>query len=72
MTKDLPKENKNKKFNWHKLLKVLAGVGVSVGLVGAGFGLNFAIRPEKQEDGTEKTVRNPDDEAVLYCQGPAS
>ena len=56
MTKDLPKENKNKKFDWHKLLKVLAGVGVSVGLVGAGFGLNFAIRPEKQEDGTEKTI----------------
>ena len=56
MTKDLPKENKNKKFDWRKLLKVFAGVGVSVGLVGAGFGLNFAVRPEKQEDGTEKTV----------------
>lgn len=55
----LPTQNKNEKtekFSWRSLLKVLAGVGISIGLVGAGFGLNFVIRPETGEDGKEKTV----------------
>ena len=55
----LPTEDKNEKtekFSWRSLLKVLAGVGISIGLVGTGFGLNFAVRPETGEDGKEKTV----------------
>ena len=49
-------EETEKKFNLRKLLKVLAGIGITVGLVGAGFGLNFVVRPEVKEDGTQKTV----------------
>lgn len=39
-----------------QILKVLAGLGISVGLMGAGFGLNFVVRPETKDDGTTKTV----------------
>lgn len=43
-------------FNKAKLLKLLAGIGVSISLIGAGFGINFAVRPEVKEDGTETTI----------------
>ena len=55
----LPTKDKNaetNKFSWRNLLKILAGVGVTVGLVGGGYALNFAVRPEVGEDGKEKTV----------------
>ena len=39
-----------------QILKVLAGLGISVGLMGAGFGLNFVVRPETKDDGTTTTV----------------
>lgn len=53
-TKD--KNEKTEKFSIKKLLKILAGIGISVGLAGGGYALNFVIRPEAGEDGTEKTV----------------
>lgn len=49
-------EETEKKFNLSKLLKALAGIGITIGLVGAGFGLNFAVRPEVKEDGSTTTV----------------
>lgn len=36
----------------NKIIKALAGVGISVALVGAGFALNFAVRPNNEEGGS--------------------
>lgn len=39
------------------ILKTLAGIGISIGLIGAGFGLNFVVRPSTDpETGEKKTV----------------
>lgn len=55
MTKDLGTRKEG--FTLHKLLKLLGLTGISIALVGGGFALNFAVRPNAEiERNTGTTV----------------